>query len=276
MSKSSTEIAEEIWRLEAMKPRLPSGFLTDNRKCVRAQVETLEKGRCPDWVYDDENDLEPASMAIAASEWLRGKSDTSPSEEWAENMGYYMEPVTSLETHIGIPAKDWVGRCTEIADKLKKSGLGIARGTTAHYGHWTGPIHSDSRFSGRKFTHHGWLQKGDTVIDPTRWVFENADPYIYVGKNDYYDDGGQERNMERVGKCPVPQGKATIPAPTDPAALNILKAEGITQEKLTTNQACHLANLPPKAYKNIGVIHKWLATQNLTALIPWDFRRLAT
>lgn len=185
-----------------------------------------------------------------------------------------MEPTTRLETHIGIPAKDWVGRCAEIADKLKKSGLEIAQGTTSHYGHWTGPIHSDSRFAGRKFTHHGWLQKGDTVIDPTRWVFENADPYIYVGKNDYYDDGGQKLNMERVGNCPAPQGKATIPAPKDLVALEVLKAEGITQNKLTMNQACHLANLPPKAYKNIGAVHKWLTDQKLVYLIPIDFRRI--
>ena len=249
MQKTEKEIAQEIWKLKALEPYLRNGFLTDNRKCVRAQIEALATGQCPGWAHDDENDLEPANMAIGACEWARSKEENAPSQEWAGFLGFSLEPVSELETTIGIPAKEWAGRCTEVADKLQKSGLELAKETTAHYGHWTGPIHSKSRFANRPVTHHGWLQKGETVIDPTRWVFENNEPYIYVGKNDHYDDGGQELNMKRVGKCPAPQGKATIPAPKDPKALKILKAEGITEKKLTTNQACHLANLPRKQTK---------------------------
>ena len=275
MRKTETEISGEIWKLERILPYLRQGFITDNRKCARAQIEALKTGRCPDWAYGDEDDLEPANMAIGACEWARGKEEAAPSQEWAEFLGFSLEPVSELEAAIGIPAKEWPGRCTEIADKLQKSGLGLAEKTTAHYGHWTGPINPERRFANRSVTHHGWLQKEEPVIDPTRWVFENSEPYIYVGKNDHYDDGGQELNMKRVGKCPAPQGEATIPAPKDPRALKILKTEGVTQKKLTMNQACHLANLPPKAYKDIGAVHGWLTSHKLTGLIPIDFRRLA-
>jgi hypothetical protein len=280
--RTKKEISAEIWKLNAiyLQPRLPAGWLTNNRKAIKAQIETLESkdGTCPPWIWDKddcgEDNLDLICSAFEASDWVQKRGE-SPSKSWEELLEFRMEPVEELEAFIGIPAKEWAGKCTEIARRLKQSKLSLGAKTTEHYGLWTGPIAKNSRFYGRPITHHGWLQRGDTIIDPTRWAFEGLEPYIYVGKNDFYDDGGQDFQMERIGQCPEPTGPAKFPAPRDPAAQEILRAEGVTQKKLTRNQAHHLANLPPKAYPKIGAIHKWLETHGMIGLIPIDFRRIA-
>lgn len=86
----------------------------------------------------------------------------------------------------GIAVDDWPGNCYAIAVALVESGL-LPDRFEAVYGHWTGPISSRSRFADRRalgFTGHGWALDPDsgTVVDPTRWVFEHADPYIFVGQ----------------------------------------------------------------------------------------------
>lgn len=91
--------------------------------------------------------------------------------------------VAEVEQAIGVPAQDWKGRCFEIASLLVKTGL--VKGHVV-YGHWIGPIARSSVFADRAhlgFCNHGWvlLDDGETVIDPTRWVFEDKDPYIFKG-----------------------------------------------------------------------------------------------
>lgn len=85
---------------------------------------------------------------------------------------------------IGIRPVDWAGKCFEVASKMVDAGLVDGE---AVYGHWTGPVSKHSRFSGREgagFVQHGWvlLSDGETVVDPTRWVFEAVKPYIFVGE----------------------------------------------------------------------------------------------
>jgi hypothetical protein len=41
------------------------------------------------------------------------------------------------------------------------------------------------------------------IIDPTRWVFEGVEPYIYVGRNDHYDMGGNELRAALRQPCPA-------------------------------------------------------------------------
>jgi len=91
--------------------------------------------------------------------------------------------VTEVEAAIGIPAQQWKGRCFEIASLMVKHGVVKGR---AVYGHWTGIIQPSSYFgdrAGMSFCNHGWvlLDDGETVVDPTRWVFEDKRPYIFVG-----------------------------------------------------------------------------------------------
>jgi len=80
------------------------------------------------------------------------------------------------------PVEKWPGNCHAIAHAIVKAKLvdGIAV-----YGHWTGPVHPQSSFYSRSkagFCRHGWVELADgRVLDPTRWVFENVKPYLYIG-----------------------------------------------------------------------------------------------
>jgi hypothetical protein len=92
--------------------------------------------------------------------------------------------VADVEKAIGIPAEEWKGRCFEIATKMVKAGL--VEGEPI-YGHWVGPISRSSHFAERRntgFTNHGWVlvnEEKQLVVDPTRWVFEARNPYIFIG-----------------------------------------------------------------------------------------------
>ena len=117
-------------------------------------------------------------------------------------------PLADIEKRIGIAAYSWKARCYEISCQLVDSE--IVKGT-AVYGHWIGPI-AETSFFGRYrdigFCHHGWvLTKGGWVVDPTRWVFEDVKPYIYVGHPDvdsdwYYDEGGNQWRKDNLSPPP--------------------------------------------------------------------------
>jgi hypothetical protein len=97
-----------------------------------------------------------------------------------------------VERALGESAWAWSGRCFEIASRIVK--LGLVDGAPV-YGHFRGAIHPKSVFKSCRhlgFAHHGWVLMTDgRVFDPTRWVFECKDPYLYVGpQSDEYDEGG--------------------------------------------------------------------------------------
>ena len=87
------------------------------------------------------------------------------------------------------PVEEWEARCAEIADIAAKMTDG-----EAVYGYWRGPT---TGLWGEKpegsITRHAWVILGDgRVLDPTRWSFEGASPYIWVGPGgDSYDEEGQ-------------------------------------------------------------------------------------
>ena len=77
----------------------------------------------------------------------------------------------------------WIGSCYGVASGIVDKKL--VRGK-AIYGHYRGPISKDSYWKDRRklgFVHHGWIELPDgRILDPTRWVFENRKPYIYLGE----------------------------------------------------------------------------------------------
>jgi hypothetical protein len=95
--------------------------------------------------------------------------------------------LAACEAALKEPAAAWVARCYEIASKIVDAGL--VKGA-AVYGHWTGSVNRRSRFYGKPIVQHGWIaldaavydMNPGAVLDPTRWVFEAASPYIYVGE----------------------------------------------------------------------------------------------
>lgn len=111
-----------------------------------------------------------------------------------------------IEEKIGIPALEWGGRCHEIASIIYRKGL-VPKDSKVRYGIWWGFMSEDSTFFGRPFTHHGWIELPDgKIYDPTRFVFYNNKPSIFVGNsNEDYDLGGNrllenKPRPERRGK----------------------------------------------------------------------------
>lgn len=99
------------------------------------------------------------------------------------------------------PVEQWPGNCYGVAGAIHKAGL--VRGRLC-YGMYFGYIDPESCFGPRAFTHHGWIERKSTLYDPTRWVFDGVDPYIYVGPKDdeNYDFGSNRLRKMRMQPCP--------------------------------------------------------------------------
>lgn len=111
-----------------------------------------------------------------------------------------MEDIQKVAKVIDLPIEQWAGNCYSVACAIVKAK--IVRGK-ARYGIYGGYISKDSIFAGREIVHHGWVERHTTLVDPTRWVFECAEPYIYVGPKDNPDyDFGSNRLRKMMLKPP--------------------------------------------------------------------------
>jgi len=191
--------------------------------------------------------------------------------------------LAECEKALGEKAEKWVARCYEISCRIVEAGLVDGE---AVYGHWTGDIAPGSHFSDRgkrlPFVQHGWiLLKDGRVLDPTRWVFEKVEPYLYIGeepdhwsvtpcanckllKEEHRDDGPEDQcemfevepwpydeggnrwreAMTRGQPAPVPEGprrKTGIHGFTDAWVASLLGEQSAAE--LTVNQLFYLANL---------------------------------
>jgi hypothetical protein len=119
--------------------------------------------------------------------------------------------IKRAERVLDLPVARWQGKCFVIASQFVERGL--VRGV-AVYGHWLGPIAPGSLFADKAnmgFVQHGWvkLQNGQ-VCDPTRFVFEDVKPYIYIGPADHYDEGGNQVRMALMGPPPPFDGSEEV------------------------------------------------------------------
>ena len=191
--------------------------------------------------------------------------------------------LAECEKALGETASAWVARCYEISCRIVAAGLVEGE---AVYGHWTGDVATGSHFADRgkrlPFVQHGWiLLKDGRVLDPTRWVFENVAPYLYIGEEPDswgvipcancgllreehrdggpddqcemyeqerwpYDEGGNSwREAMTSGRpAPVPEGplrKTGIHGFTDAWVASLLGQQSAAE--LAVNQLFYLANL---------------------------------
>lgn len=192
--------------------------------------------------------------------------------------------VVAVEAAIGIPAKDWPGRCHEIAGRILDAG--VVSGRLA-YGAWRGFMHPASIFGTRRgagFTHHGWIVSDDerSVVDPTRWVFEHTAPYIYTGTlTREYDEGANEVRHEL--RAAMGRGEAPTWSANDRQSdlLEFCHVETTAHlrallgnaRSISVPQVLWLANLPPRLLEPYVVpIYRALITAGFEALIPLDNR----
>ena len=177
--------------------------------------------------------------------------------------------IERLEKETRMSTRQWHGKCTLLAHFACK-----LVGGNEIYGDYHGFIHPKGFWSGRgPFTHHGWVLLDDgRVLDPTRWSFENIEPYIYLDHNtkDYDEGSNRSRRMFRR-PCPEMRG-----APADLVAPKCVHAlfehlTGTPFAKMTREQACWVANL---GYDELDFavadIYETLINNDMSALIPID------
>jgi hypothetical protein len=189
--------------------------------------------------------------------------------------------IKQAEETIKIPASSWKGNCHGIANKLLESGLVCGK---LRYGSWLGPVEKGSMFVNRPrgYIHHGWIEQinGD-IIDPTRFEFEQKEPYIYVGKNDFYDAGSNTyllNNMRPAPKYSKDARQETLHIEDEEAFMFVADMLGSPTDEndnitITINQAFWLANLPLQILGKLAKpVYLALIECGQRALIPMDNR----
>jgi len=191
--------------------------------------------------------------------------------------------IEQVETAIDIRTGNWRGNCYAIACAIVKAKL--VKGRPA-YGHYTGPVSKKGYFGNRAglpFNRHGWILLDDgRIMDPTRWVFENVKPYLYIVRQDNnnddneYDEGGQTLAEQLHPKELPPydcDSKITLKVDLSRAAeLHIKKLGGQSLgTRVTVEQAHWIATT---SVRELGIhakeIYKWLIKKKQRALIPID------
>ncbi len=189
-----------------------------------------------------------------------------------------------LEEATKLPTSEWHGKCFQMACAMVKHE--IAKGDPV-YGHWIGPVDPTGYWKNTAnllpFHQHGWIivpDKAGTIIDPTRFSFENVEPYIYIGPNDFYDEGGNSFREAIQRPCPVyvrPEEAKPYQATKDvsalpPATLDFVLGLMGQPEGVTTEMLFWLANLvPARLGEHQTAIYEFLTGPiDLAGAIPID------
>ncbi len=181
---------------------------------------------------------------------------------------------------IGIPVLDWPGRCFEIAHKMVAHGL--VEGT-AVYGHWTGDVCPEAPVFGPRHYHpfqqHGWIALDDgkgTVVDPTRWVFENTAPYVFVGAPEDeswpYDEGGNKFRLRFMPTCPLyGEGPPFIVEVPNSILKGVCEAHIGHKQPWSPVQVVWLCNLPPEMFMGMArEFYEAIEKTGFSSFIPLD------
>lgn len=199
--------------------------------------------------------------------------------------------LAEAERRLGHKAKEWAGRCYEIACAFLSAGL--VQGV-AVYGHFTGKVHPKSFFGSRNhmpFVQHGWVLLPDgRIFDPTRWGFEDKEPYLYVTNSGdkEYDEGGNQ--LRKAMRPPAPEYDAfdrkieftqrVLAGGPWKHVEKLLDIDyGFTKQEpgtLCYSQVFWLANTPFEDLQpHAQAIYKALEAVGELALVPWDNRHKA-
>lgn len=179
--------------------------------------------------------------------------------------------IEALENAIDLPAEKWHGKCSELA----WAAIGVLGHGDYAYGHYGGHVDPNGYWGSRPIfaMRHGWvLLESGRILDPTRWSFENVEPYIYIGSAKDYDEGGNAvRSMIRR-PCPsADKGEPVNLKETLASKLLFEKVTGTPFEKITREQACWVANL---SYDEldfaVGAIYETLIANGMQVFIPID------
>lgn len=178
--------------------------------------------------------------------------------------------IEKLEAAYGKPASEWHGKCSELA----WAAIAVLGQGNYAYGHYHGPVDTDGYWTDRSFQRHGWVLLDDgRILDPTRWSFENVEPYIYIGRNKTdYDEGGNALRSMLEQPCPSPSEGTPIQLKEVMASASLF--EHLTKtpfDKMTREQVVWVANL---SYQRldfaVASIYATLIANDMRVFIPID------
>lgn len=182
--------------------------------------------------------------------------------------------VMAVAEHIGVPVERWPGQCYAVAYAMVQHKL--VEGQPV-YGHYLGVIHPKSMFAGKPLVSHGWVRTpAGGVCDPTRWVFEQAEPYIYTAAETgrEYDEGGNLFRLLRERPAPKRSKKDEVnevPVWAREVFATLLGRKDLTA--VSNEDALWIANLSLLTLNtHAGPIYQALAEMDLSAFIPLDNR----
>lgn len=184
--------------------------------------------------------------------------------------------IDAVANEINDNKENWVARCFEISSAIVNSDLVEGK---AVFGKYYGKIHKDSFFNNSSFPNHGWiLTKHNYIIDPTRWVFEATEPYIYIGEvdNPEYDRGSNilKSLLSPLSKAPSFDDSGRIIEIEDKEIEDILYQlfkDKKEPNKISINQALFIANTSLLDLDTSAKpIFQWLSDNGLKAFIPID------
>jgi hypothetical protein len=184
--------------------------------------------------------------------------------------------IEAVAEAFGGPAKNWHGKCFGVASAIVDEGLVEGE---AIYGHYLGPIAKDGFWGQRRghpFVQHGWVLLPDgRILDPTRFSFENKDPYIYLEDNeDDYDEGGNQFRQAMHAKRPCPDAGGDKPLEWDASQEEAQAFESLTGTPFADfnfEQAFWIGNMPYDEIKGaISLVYTTFARNKLIAIIPMD------
>ena len=212
---------------------------------------------------------------FAAEDRTRRKLPLPKHKKRPTRPGWELLAPVEVAKWIGLPLSEWPGNCHGVANLIVEKKLidGISR-----YGVYLGPIAKTGYFAGRPVSRHGWIESkdGHYIIDPTRWVFLDIPPSIYVTTTDdpEYDLAGN-----RLGGADEqpPPGKDADDRFTD---LVFLKDEQAAREfvedtfvtlRLNLSQLHWLGNQSPQKLGDAAAgVYKALHRAGKRVTIPID------
>lgn len=155
--------------------------------------------------------------------------------------------IAECVARIGVPIEKWAGNCHGIASDFLAAGLPNAFETGRLVrGHWRGKVAAGTLFDhGSDFVPHSWISLGPHIVcDPTRFVFEGVDPYVYIGPDTHYDPAGQMLRLEHYAARPCPPAGPDEPLYKIQIDMDVARALDLSSTSLTKKQIFWIANLP--------------------------------
>lgn len=179
---------------------------------------------------------------------------------------------------INFPLDSWPGNCFTVACQMLVHDLVEGRPC---YGHYYGNIAKDSMFARQELVHHGWIETKDGyIVDPTRWVFESKEPYIYKEKIKTaleYDEGGQRFAKMMMPPIPMHESDKIICEIKDEKMAflisSMLKRKDV--QNGVTMMECHWLGKQPLDMlgDNAKPLYQFMIDNKQSAWIPIDNRR---